>query len=345
MNAARIFEYQEPLRVVDVPYPKIKGPCGVIVKIGGAGVCHTDVNIVQGLWRRLVTVSLPYTPGHENAGWVEEVGDEVRRFRKGDPVIVHPAVTDGVCNACRAGEDMYCENLQFPGLSQDGGFAEFLLTSERSLIALEGLKPADVAPLADAGLTAIRAVKKAAAKTHAGSYVAIVGIGGLGHIGLQILKHITPATILALDVEQAKLKMAENLGAHHGVDARKDPVGQVKAITKGKGADVVVDFVGMDETLKNDLQMLRKGGKLVVVGYAMKGHGGNVSIPAQDMIFSELTIEGSLVGSYKELEELVELARQGKVEVKTKKYTLDEVNDAIEDLKAGKVQGRATLVP
>lgn len=345
MNAARIFEYQKPLRVVDVPYPKIKDPDGVIIKIGGAGVCHTDVNIVQGLWRRLVNVSLPYTPGHENAGWVEEVGEEVRRFRKGDPVIVHPAVTDGVCNACRAGEDMYCENLQFPGLSQDGGFAEFLLTSERSLIPLDGLKPADVAPLADAGLTAIRAVKKAAAKTHAGSYVAIVGIGGLGHIGLQILKHITPATILVLDVEQAKLKMAETLGAHHVVDARKDPVGQTKAITKGKGVDVVVDFVGVDETLKNDLQMLRKGGKLVVVGYAMKGQGGTVSIPAQDMIFSELTIEGSLVGSYNELEELVEFARQGRVAVKTQRYNLDQVNDAVEDLKAGRVEGRATLVP
>src|SRR6058998_3490671 len=140
-------------------------------------------------------------------------------------------ITDGTCRPCRIGEDMHCENLVFPGITADGGFAEVLRTSERSLVRIHDLAPDDVAPLADAGLTAIRAVKKAASRTTSGSNVVVMGVGGLGHIALQLLRCMTNALIIAADVAESKLRLAEKMGAHRVIDARRDPVKQVMDIT------------------------------------------------------------------------------------------------------------------
>src|SRR5213080_3379681 len=202
MKAARLFSYDKPLKVVDVDAPRIKSPTEVLVRVTGAGVCHTDLHIVEGVWREKVQVTLPYTLGHENAGIVQEVGNAVTSFKKGEKVIVHPVMTDGTCRPCRIGEDMHCENLTFPGITADGGFAE------------------DVAPLADAGLTAIRAVKKAASRTTSGSNVVVQGVGGLGHIALQLLRCMTNAYITASDIAESKLRLAEKMGAHRVIDAR-----------------------------------------------------------------------------------------------------------------------------
>ncbi|MFQ5553069.1 MAG: NAD(P)-dependent alcohol dehydrogenase, partial [Thermoplasmata archaeon] len=312
----------------------------VLVRITGAGVCHTDLHIVEGVWREKVDVSLPYTIGHENAGVIEEVGEGVTAFKEGENAILHPVITDGLCRACRIGEDMHCENLVFPGITADGGYAEYLVTSERSLVGIQDLRPEDVAPLADAGLTAIRAVKKTARMTTSGSHVVAQGIGGLGHIGLQLLRCMTNTEVTAVDVAEAKLRLAEKFGAHHVVDARKDPVKQVMEITGDAGADVVIDFVGNDETLANGMKMLRTGGSVVVVGY-----GGSVGPKAIDVIFGEQSIIGSLVGNWDELRELIELTRQGKVKVLTKEVKLDEVNDVLDQLKEGTIEGRGVLLP
>jgi len=171
MRAARLHAYDQPLQLDTVPDPDIKGHHDVIVRIGGAGLCRTDLHIIEGIWQNKVEVQLPYILGHENAGWVEAVGDAVTSVHPGDAVIVHPLITDGTCEACRRGEDMYCANGVFPGINADGGFADYLLTSERALIKLaEGVDPIDVAPYADAGITAFRAAKKAARLLRPGNW-------------------------------------------------------------------------------------------------------------------------------------------------------------------------------
>src|SRR3989449_2144598 len=291
MKAARLFAYDKPLKLVDVETPRLKNPADVLVRVTGAGVCNTVLHMVKGVWKKKVEVSWPYTWGQEKGEMVEEVGPAATSFRKGEKVILHPVITDGLCRACRIGEDMHCENLVFPGITADGGFAQYIRTSERSLVRLNELEPADVAPLADAGLTAIRAVKKAASRTTSGSHIVVQGVGGLGHIALQLLRCLTNASITASDLVESKLRLAEKMGAHHVIDARRDPVRQVMEITPNRGADVVIDLVGNDLTLTNGMKMLHKGGTLIIVGY-----GGAPHREGSDVIFSPILALRSLVG-------------------------------------------------
>src|SRR6266480_1482614 len=188
MKAVRLHRYEELPQVEEVTEPKVTGPHDVIVRIGGAGLCRTDLHIVEGQWREKSGVTLPYTLGHENAGWVEAVGPAVDHVAVGDAVIVHPLVTCGLCQPCRAGNDMHCVESSFPGISTDGGFAELLKTNARAVVRLgEGLAPADVAALADAGLTAYHAAKKAIPLLYPGTRAVVIGAGGLGHIGVKDL--------------------------------------------------------------------------------------------------------------------------------------------------------------
>ena len=162
MKAARLHKYHEALKVEEIDEPKILGPRDVIVKIGAAGLCRTDLHIQEGQWAEKSQVVLPYVPGHENAGWIHEIGSGVTNVEVGDTVIVHPFISCGLCRPCRKGDDMHCINGEFPGIGRDGGFAEFLHTTARSVVKLDpSLHPTDIAALADAGLTAIHAVKKA----------------------------------------------------------------------------------------------------------------------------------------------------------------------------------------
>ncbi|BAS08705.1 NAD-dependent alcohol dehydrogenase [Arthrobacter sp. Hiyo4] len=163
MKAIQLHAYDKAPELVEVPDPQVEGPLDIVVKIGGAGVCRTDLHIIEGQWEEKSGVTLPYTIGHENAGWVEAVGSAVTNVKPGDAVILHPLVTCGLCRACRFGDDVHCENSRFPGIDSDGGYAEYLLTSARSAVKLDpSLEPADVAALADAGLTAYHAAAKAA---------------------------------------------------------------------------------------------------------------------------------------------------------------------------------------
>jgi NAD+-dependent secondary alcohol dehydrogenase Adh1 len=342
MKAARLHSYEEDhLHLDQVPEPDVHDPRDVIVRIGGAGLCRTDLHIIEGIWKDILDPELPYTLGHENAGWVEEVADGVRSVRPGDPVIVHPVMTCGVCLGCRRGEDMYCEDSQFPGLNAEGGFANFLRTSERSLIKLdERLEPKDVAPYADAGITAYRAAKKAAARLDPGSRCVVIGVGGLGHVGVQVLRALCPTQIIAVDTSQESLDLAGDVGADELVKSDENVVEKVKELTGGRGVDAVVDFVGEHGTTEEGPAMLAQGGRYYVVGY-----GGRVDIPAIEMIFSEIEVIGNLVGNYVELLELMELAAQGKVELRAKTYGLDQINEAIDDFMGGQIHGRGVIVP
>ncbi len=347
MKAAVLHEYDPDLsrsewvRYENFPDPRAEGPHDVVVRIGGAGVCRTDLHIIEGIWREKVDIELPYIMGHENAGWVEEIGSAVEGVAIGDSVIVHPLVTSGHCLACRRDNDMHAEKSSFPGINANGGYAEFLLTSETSLIKLpQSLAPKDVAPYTDAGLTAYRAAKKASKHLVPGHFAVIIGAGGLGHIGVQVLAALSAAEIIVVDLSPRALEMIKSMGAHHTVVAGNDWVEEVLALTNGHGAEAVIDFVGEGDAIVKGLAATREDGYYYIVGY-----GGKIEVPAIDMIISEKTIVGNLVGSYPELVELMALADRGLVRLDTHEYRLSEANKALHDLNSGKFTGRAVLVP
>ncbi|WP_432889787.1 NAD(P)-dependent alcohol dehydrogenase [Kribbella sp. CA-245084] len=341
MKAVRLHGYHQQPVVEDVPEPVVKGPLDVIVKIGGAGVCRTDLHIIEGQWDAAMHPSLPYTIGHENAGWVHEVGSAVTNVQVGDTVILHPTPTCGLCHACRAGDDMHCENSSFPGLDSDGGMAEYLLTSARACVKLDpSTRPQDVAALADAGITAYHAVRKALPLLPPGTTAVVIGAGGLGHIGVQCLAALTAARIIVVDRNPDALKLAEQLGADQTVVADGKQVEKVLELTDGAGAHVVLDFVAEQGAEQDGFAMTGRGGSYFVIGY-----GGQVQIPTLDIISTERNIVGNIVGTFNELAELMALAQAGKVTLHTRTYPLDAAVDAVADLDAGRVRGRAILVP
>jgi NAD+-dependent secondary alcohol dehydrogenase Adh1 len=341
MRAVRLHGYHQQPVVEEVPEPTIKTPLDVIVKVGGAGVCRTDLHIIEGQWAEAMAPPLPYTIGHENAGWVHEVGSAVTNVQVGDTVILHPTPTCGLCRACRAGQDMHCENSTFPGLGVDGGMAEYMLTSARACVKLDSkTEPKDVAALADAGITAYHAVRKAIPLLYPGTTCVLIGAGGLGHIGIQCLAALTATNIVVVDRNPAALKLAEQLGAHHTVVADGKHVAAVQELTGGAGADVVLDFVAEQGAENEGFEMTRAGGSYYVIGY-----GGTLEVPTLAIISTERNIIGNIVGTYNELAELMVLAQTGKVTLHTSTYPLDSAVEAIADLDAGRVRGRAILVP
>jgi NAD+-dependent secondary alcohol dehydrogenase Adh1 len=341
MKAVRLHKFHTQPVIDDVPEPEISGPHDVIVKIGGAGVCRTDLHIIEGQWDAAMGTPLPYILGHENAGWVHAVGSDVSNVAVGDTVILHPTPTDGLCHACRAGDDMHCINSEFPGLSRDGGMAEYMLTSARACIKLNPeTRPQDVAALADAGITAYHAVRKALPLLYPGTTCVVIGAGGLGHIGIQCLATLTATKIIVVDANPDALKLASELGAQHTVLADGGQRDAVADLTGGQGAHVVLDFVAEQGAEADGFAMTGRAGSYFVIGY-----GGTLHIPTLDIISTERNIIGNIVGTYNDLAELMVLAQAGKVTLHTKAYPLDAAPDAIADLDAGRVRGRAILVP
>jgi NAD+-dependent secondary alcohol dehydrogenase Adh1 len=341
MKAARLHGYHEQLKLDEVDEPKVVGPLDVVVRIGAAGLCRTDLHIQEGQWAEKSQVVLPYIPGHENAGWVHEIGSGVSNVEVGDTVIVHPFISCGLCRPCRRGDDMHCVNGSFPGINRDGGFADFLLTSARSVVKLEpGLEPKDIAALADAGLTAIHAVKKAIPVLGAGTRVVVIGAGGLGHIGIQCLKAYTPAEIIVIDPSEQALALAGEMGADRTVKVDGKHVDTVRELTDGMGAEAIIDFVGEKGAIEDGIAMVQDGGFYYVIGY-----GENVNIPTIDIISREISFIGNLVGTYTDLQDLMTLTAQGKVTLHTSTYPLDAINDAMADLDGGRLQGRGILIP
>jgi NAD+-dependent secondary alcohol dehydrogenase Adh1 len=340
MRAALLREYHQPLELIERPVPELRRPDEVLVRIGGAGVCATDVHAIEGLMEP-AGVSLPCVLGHENAGWVARVGDLVTTVGEGDAVILYPPFSCGLCVPCRRGNDMHCHRHEFTGLSVDGGFAEFVVVRERSVIKLPaGLSPEAVAPHADAGLTAYHAVRRVTGLMGPGSTAVVIGVGGVGHIAIQLARELGSARMLAIDTPSERLALALELGADEAIEGGARSIDGVRELTDGRGADVVLDFVGTDATHRDSLAMLARAGTYSVIGY-----GGTVSAPSNALVGQEHAIIANLVGSWTDLWELIELHASGRLTVRVQTHPLDSVNDVLDGLRAGAIVGRAVLVP
>lgn len=339
MKAAVLREYGSALELVDLPVPEPAGPHDVLVRVGGAGVCATDLHAIDGLMEP-AGVSLPRVLGHENAGWVEAVGPHVETVSAGNPVIVYPAYSCGLCVPCRRGRDMHCVRHEFTGLSLDGGFAEFVCVTERSIVRLPaGTEPSHVAPHSDAGITAYHAVRRVAHLALPGTTAVVIGVGGVGHIALQLLQELGSSDTLAFEADERRRRLAAELGAGEVLEPADGAAG-VREATDGHGADIVLDFVGTDETHAAGLEMLARAGTYSVVGY-----GGTVTAPSSGLVVQEQAIVANLVGSWTDLWELMELHARGRLRLVTEAHALEEVNEVLARLREGDVTGRAVLRP
>jgi len=339
VKAARLEEYHRPLELVELPVPEPTRARDVLVRVGGAGVCATDLHAIDGLMEP-AGVTLPRVLGHESAGWVEAVGADVSSVAPGDAVLVYPPYSCGLCVPCRRGNDMHCERHEFTGLSVDGGFAEYVLVDERSLLVLpDELAPSDVAPHADAGLTAYHAVRRLAHRAAPGTTTVVIGVGGVGHIALQLVRELGSSSVVAVDTDERRRALAAELGAAEVVDGA-GAVDAVRDLTGGRGADLVFDFVGTDGTHAASLAMLARGGAYSVVGYE-----GTVSAPSAGLVVNEHSVVGNLVGTWVDLWELLQLHAAGRVRLVTQSYPLDSVNDVLDALREGEITGRAVLIP
>ncbi len=321
------------------------GPGEVLVKVGGAGACHSDLHLLEAPAGSRV-FSLPFTLGHENAGWVEKMGPGATGFAPGDPVIVYGPWGCGLCMNCRQGMENYCETPGKPspgGLGgTDGGMAEYLLVpSTRYLIPLGSLDPREAAPLTDAGLTSYHAVKRSVHLLGPGSTAVVIGAGGLGQMAIQVLKALCSATtVVAVDTSADKLKIAKEMGADEALISGDDAVKRVKDMTRGQGAEVVLDFVGVNPTLTMAAQVARVLGHLTIVGL------GNAALPVNfNSPPKECSVAAPFWGSIPELIEVITLAQSGKIQMLVEHFPLDRAGEAYRLLHDGKIQGRAVITP
>lgn len=347
MKAALLYQFDQALSgsewlvYQDAPKPVIEKPTDVIVRIGGAGICGTDLQLIRGDWCGFMNIKLPLILGHESAGWVEETGPGVDSVSIGDPVIVHPLGEFFYPLSPKNTTVFQQKRPLFPGFNRNGGFAEYLLIEENRLARLPShLSPMDVAPLADAGLTAYRAALKASKHLAPGQYVLVLGCGGLGHLGIQVLKTLTAAEIIAVDKSIAALDLAREVGAHYTFLADSDYGNKVLSLTRGRGVESVIDFVGEDATIEKGLMITRREGF-----YYLVGTEGRLSVSALNMALSGKTIVGILGGSLSELREILTMVDRGLVSLKSREYPLRKVNKALRDLKEGGNEGRAILIP
>ena len=351
MLSARIHEYKGPLVIENIPTPANIHGEAVLVRVGAAGLCHSDLHLINGDWKDAIPLALPKIPGHENAGWVEAVGDTVPEglFSKGELVAIFGGWGCGICTFCKRGDEQLCTAPHWPGLSQrDGGYSEYIFVpSYRFLVKIPkrgNLGPEELAPLTDAGLTPYRAIKKVMHLLTPGTSIAVNGMGGLGMYGIQYASLLAPnSTVIAIDRKEKKLALAESFGAEYVVNSASGSNirDEVSKLTGGRGVDVVVDTVGAENTIKDSLRILAKGGSLVVVGL----FGGIIEVPLLPAVINEYQVISSLWGNYNELKEVIELASRRKIKHACRTFSLREINNAIDLLRKGEIVGRAVIVP
>jgi propanol-preferring alcohol dehydrogenase len=331
------------LREVDVPDP---GPGQVLVKVGGAGACHSDLHLMNEFEPGQLPFDPPFTLGHENAGWVEALGSGVHGLEVGQPVAVYGPWGCGACPRCLVGMENYCENQlargRFgPGLGDDGGMAPFLLVPDaRHLVPLTNLQPVDAAPLTDAGLTPYHAVARSRARLVPGSTIVLIGVGGLGHLGVQIARAITPSQVIAVDAREGALGLAKTSGADHVVLAGDDAATEIREHTGGRGADVVIDFVGNDATIALAVASSRTLSDITIVGIG----GGSMAFGFFTVPY-EAAVATTYWGSIPELVEVVALAEAGHIRAEVERFPLSGAVDAYDRMAAGTLNGRAVIVP
>lgn len=351
MKAARIVNVNEPLQVQDVQTPKPKDS-QILVKVQSVGVCHSDVHVWEGYYegisgQQLKTtdrgVKYPLTPGHEIAGIVDSLGEQVEGFSKYEKVLVYPWVGEGMCPACKIGQENLCDKPRSLGIYRDGGYAEYVLVPNyKYLVKIGDDMDTDItAPLACAGLTAYGAIKNANLKPD--DNVVIVGTGGLGLMAIQLAKAVTGARIIAMDIDDKKLEVAKKEGADIIVNSKKeDPVKAIMELTGKLGADAVIDFVNATKTVETDMQFLRRRAKLLLVGL----FGGELKLSLVTMPTRAYKIIGSYTGSLEDMVELVSLAKRGVIkQVVSKRFKLNQAGEALQMLKDGKIVGRGVINP
>jgi propanol-preferring alcohol dehydrogenase len=343
MQAVRFVGVGRPAQITEVPKPT-PGPGQVLIRVGGAGVCHSDLHVME----EDLGLTPPFTLGHENAGWVSAIGDGVIGFKEGDAVIVYGPWGCGRCHSCQLSMENYCENWAQingfgGGLGLDGGMAEYMLVpSARLLIPLGNLSPAKAAPLTDAALTPYHAIKRALPHLTAESTVVVVGVGGLGHMAIQLLRVLAPVRIIAADVDDKKLQHAKALGADDIVNNRNasEAAERIQQITGARGAGLVLDCVGVQPTLDLGAKLLGRNSVWTIVGLGGGHHdfhhgstpyGTSMSIPYW--------------GSRVELMEVTAMARDGRIHAETTEFPLTQAVDVYAKLKAGQITGRAVLIP
>ncbi|MDH5463237.1 MAG: alcohol dehydrogenase [Nitrosopumilus sp.] len=350
MKSARITGPNQPLAISSIETPTPRGN-QVLVKVKSVGVCHSDLHLWEGGYDlgdgqfMKVTdrgVKYPVTPGHEIVGVVEDFGNDVTGISKGDEVLVFPWVGCGECPACKVENENLCDTPKSLGVFQDGGYSDYaLIPNFKYLAKLDGVNPDAATSLACSGLTAYTAIKKS--NQNSPEFLVIVGAGGLGLMGIQIAKAITKAKIICVDLDDQKLETAKEMGADFTVNS-KDPetAKKILSICNNKGADSVVDFVNAPPTAKLDFAVLRKRGNLILVGL----FGGSIELSLVTIPLKSIMIQGAYTGNYHDMVELLDLARKGIINpVISKRYALDEANNALEDLKARKIIGRAVINP
>jgi alcohol dehydrogenase, propanol-preferring len=348
MRALRLLSWKSEAELVEVPDPE-PGPGEVVVRIGGAGACHSDLHLMHDFEEGLLPWGPPFTLGHENAGWVAEVGSGVTSVKVGDAVAVYGPWGCGSCAQCRIGAENYCldqASAKTPGmgggLGSDGGMAEYLLVPDaRLLVPLpEGLEPAAAAPLTDAGLTPYHAVRRSWGKLAPGSTAVVIGVGGLGHMAVQILRATTATRIVAVDPREEARSLATECGADLVLAPGDDTVEAIRDVTSGHGADVVIDNVGSDDTLALGAGAARVLGDLTVVGIG----GGTLPVSFFGVPY-EVSIQTTYWGSRPELLEVLDLAARGLLKPDGHTFGLDDAVDVYRRLADGKLEGRAVIVP
>ncbi|WP_327408914.1 NAD(P)-dependent alcohol dehydrogenase [Streptomyces sp. NBC_01281] len=330
--------------VVTVPDPE-PGPGQVLLKVTAAGVCHSDIAVMS--WpAENFPYALPLTLGHEGAGTVAALGDGVSGVAVGDEAAVYGPWGCGICAKCAEGKENYCLRadelgIRPPGLGAPGAMAEYLLVDDpRHLVPTDGLDPVAAVPLTDAGLTPYHAIKRSLPKLTPGSTAVVIGTGGLGHVAIQLLRAMTAARVIALDVSEDKLALARTVGAHEAVLSDAGAAAKVRELTGGLGAQAVFDFVGAEPTVRTAGAVAAVEGDISIVGIG----GGALPVGFGTLPF-EVSVTAPYWGSRGELIEVLDLARAGAVSVHTETYALDEAPLAYERLHAGKINGRAVILP
>ncbi|MEX2256846.1 MAG: NAD(P)-dependent alcohol dehydrogenase [Acidimicrobiia bacterium] len=348
MHALQLVEWKAPPQLRDVPEP-VPGPGEVVIRIAGAGACHSDLHLMHDFEPGMLPWDPPFTLGHESSGWVETLGIGVRGIEVGQPVLVYGPWGCGSCHRCREGMENYCENQSAigaagGGLGRDGGMApKMLVPNPRHLVPLHDLDPVDAAPLTDAGLTPYHAIKRSLPLLGPGSTAAVIGVGGLGSMGVQLLETLTPARVVAVDTRERALELATEVGAHRTLLASDDVDAMVADFTKstnGRLADVVLDFVGVDDSLALGARVVRQLGHLTIVGIG----GGTLPVSFFSLPY-EAAVATTYWGSVTELMEVVELAEAGRIAPHVTRYSLESAVDAYAAMRSGDLEGRAVIVP
>jgi propanol-preferring alcohol dehydrogenase len=345
VKALRLTEWKHDAELGDVPVPE-PGPGEVVIRVGGAGACHSDLHLMHDFEGGVLPWGPPFTLGHENAGWVERIGEGVHTVHVGEPVAVYGPWGCGRCRRCRLGMENYCERqaelaAAGGGLGFDGGMAPFMRVPDaRWLVALGDLDPAAAAPLTDAGLTPYHAIKRSLPLLVPGATAVVIGAGGLGHMAVQMLECLCAADVVAVDQRLRALELAAALGAEHIVVANESSADEIRDLTAGRGADVVIDLVGSDDTLALGAAVVRPMGHLTIVGIA----GGTLPVGFFNIAY-EASVATTYWGSLPELVEVIALAQSGRIEARVQKFDLEDAPAAYQAMRDGTLEGRAVIVP